>query len=82
MAQTVCLLVPAEDRARLAAIVADRNRLLDFQTAIKRYLDEHNADPKPFTWTATPAAIIAKLDQANASRTISRCSSSILPDGR
>ena len=41
--------------------------LVDLQAAIKRYLDEHNADPKPFTWTATPAAIIAKLDQANAS---------------
>jgi hypothetical protein len=38
--------------------------LVDLQAAINRYLDEHNADPKPFTWTATPAAIIAKLDQA------------------
>ena len=36
-------------------------------TGLNRYLDEHNADPKPFTWTATPAATIAKLDQANAS---------------
>jgi transposase len=41
--------------------------LVDLQAAINRYLDEHNADPKPFTWTATPAAIITKLDQANAS---------------
>jgi hypothetical protein len=41
--------------------------LVDLQAAINRYLDEHNADPKPFTWTAAPAAIIAKLDQANAS---------------
>jgi hypothetical protein len=41
--------------------------LVDLQAAINRYLDEHNADPKPFTWTATPATIIAKLDQANAS---------------
>jgi transposase len=41
--------------------------LVDLQAAINRYLDEHNADPKPFAWTATPAAIIAKLDQANAS---------------
>ena len=41
--------------------------LVDLPAAINRYLDERNADPKPFIWTATPAAIIAKLDQANAS---------------
>jgi transposase len=41
--------------------------LVDLQAAIKRYLDEHNADPKPFTWTATPASIIAKLNHMNAS---------------
>jgi transposase len=35
--------------------------LVDLQAAINRYLDEHNADPKPFTWTATPAAISAAL---------------------
>jgi hypothetical protein len=32
-----------------------------------RYLAEHNADPKPSAWTATPANIVAKLDQVNAS---------------
>jgi transposase len=36
--------------------------LVDLQAAINRYLAEHNADPKPFVWTAMPAAIIAKLD--------------------
>jgi transposase len=41
--------------------------LVDLQAAISRYLAEHNADPKPFTWTATPASIIAKLNQVNAS---------------
>ena len=41
--------------------------LVDLQAAIKRYLDEHNAEPKPFTWTATPAKINAKLDRLNAS---------------
>jgi hypothetical protein len=29
--------------------------------------EEHNADPKPLAWTATPAAIVAKLDHTNAS---------------
>jgi hypothetical protein len=36
--------------------------IVDLQAAINRYLAEHNADPKPFVWTATPASIIAKLD--------------------
>ena len=41
--------------------------IVDLQAAINRYLAEHNADPKPFIWTATPASILAKLDQVNAS---------------
>jgi hypothetical protein len=41
--------------------------VVDLQAAIHRDIAEQNADPKPFTWTATPAAIIAKLDQPNAS---------------
>lgn len=40
--------------------------LVDLQAAINRYLAERNADPKPFTWTATPASIAAKLNQMNA----------------
>src|SRR6187397_882740 len=34
--------------------------LVDLQAAIHRYLAEHNADPKPFVWTATPEKIIDK----------------------
>ena len=41
--------------------------LVDLQAAINRYLTDHNANPKPFTWTATPASILTKLDQVNAS---------------
>ena len=41
--------------------------LVDLQAAINRYLAEHNADPRPFSWSATPASILEKLDQANAS---------------
>ena len=41
--------------------------LVDLQAAINRYLAEHNADPKPFVWTATPESIIAKLKPLNAS---------------
>jgi len=41
--------------------------LVDLQAAINRYLAEHNADAKPFIWTATPASITAKLNPVNAS---------------
>jgi transposase len=37
--------------------------LVDLQAAIKRYLTEHNAKPKPFVWTASAASILAKLDR-------------------
>lgn len=37
--------------------------IVDLQAAIKRYLDEHNAKPKPFVWTASAASILAKLDR-------------------
>src|SRR3954469_24501192 len=36
--------------------------LVDLQAAIKRYLAEHNADPKPFVWKASATSILAKLD--------------------
>jgi transposase len=41
--------------------------LVDLQAAIHRYLAEHNANPKPFVWTATPEKIMAKLEPLNAS---------------
>ena len=41
--------------------------LVDLQAAIKRYLAEHNAEPKPFVWTASAASIMAKLDKLPAS---------------
>ena len=41
--------------------------LVDLQAAIKRYLAEHNAQPKPFVWTASAASIIAKLERLPAS---------------
>ena len=35
--------------------------LVDLQAAINRYLDEANADPRPFVWTAEPDGIIEKV---------------------
>lgn len=37
--------------------------LVDLQAAINRYLVEHNADPKPFIWTASASAILDKLNR-------------------
>ena len=35
--------------------------VVDLQAAINRFVVEHNAKPKPFTWTADPAKIIAAV---------------------
>ena len=37
--------------------------VVDLQAAINAYLAEHNADPKPFVWTKSAEAILAKLDR-------------------
>jgi hypothetical protein len=31
------------------------------KAAIQGYLDQHNANPKPFTWTASATAILEKV---------------------
>src|SRR6059058_4350362 len=41
--------------------------IVDLQAAIKRYLADHNANPRPFVWTASAASILAKLDRLAAS---------------
>jgi len=35
--------------------------IADLQTAINRFLAEHNTEPKPFVWTADPDRILGKL---------------------
>jgi len=37
--------------------------IADLQTVINAYLTEHNASPKPFLWTKSAEAILAKLDR-------------------
>ena len=44
----------------------DIHSVVDLQAAIKRHLAEHNAEPKPFVWTASAASILAKLDRLPA----------------
>ena len=36
----------------------------DLEQAIMDYLDQHNADPKPFVWTASADAILEKVARA------------------
>ena len=38
--------------------------IADLQAAINAYLAEHNASPKPFVWTQSAEAIIAKLERS------------------
>ena len=38
--------------------------IADLQAAINAYLVEHNASPKPFVWTKSAEAILAKLDRS------------------
>jgi transposase len=35
--------------------------IVDLQAAIKRFIEDHNAEPKPFVWTADPAMILNKV---------------------
>ena len=37
--------------------------IADLEAAIKAYLAEHNACPKPFVWTQSAEAILDKLDR-------------------
>ena len=37
--------------------------VVDLQAAINAYLAEHNANPKPFVWTKSAEAMLAKLDR-------------------
>ena len=41
--------------------------VVDLQAAIKRYIGEHNTNPKPFVWTASASAILAKLERLGES---------------
>jgi len=39
--------------------------VVDLQAAINRFLDEHNSEAKPFTWTADPNKIIAAVKRGH-----------------
>jgi len=41
--------------------------IVDLQAAINRYIAEHNADPKPFTWTKPAGQILTRVNLLNAS---------------
>ena len=49
-----------QDRIRRGAFTS----VAALETAIMDYLDQHNADPKPFVWTASAGAILEKVNRA------------------
>ena len=38
--------------------------IVDLQAAINRFIEDHNAEPKPFVWTADPETILGKVTLA------------------
>ena len=46
-----------EDRIRCGAFKS----VSELEDAIRESLENHNADPKPFVWTATAAAVFEKV---------------------
>ena len=48
-----------------ASSAASSTRVVDLQAAINRFVAEHNANPKPFTWTADPDKIIAAVKRGH-----------------
>ena len=40
------------------------NSVADLEKAIMDYLEQHNANPKPFVWTASAGAILEKVARA------------------
>ncbi|MGL5138294.1 MAG: IS630 family transposase [Beijerinckiaceae bacterium] len=54
--------------AKLAKRILKRGvfvSVVDLQAAINRFLKEHNGEPKPFSWTADPDAIIAAVKRGH-----------------
>src|SRR5881392_459382 len=49
--------------------------IADLQAAINTYLAEHNASPKPFVWTKSAEAILAKLDPLPCTICLTQCTS-------
>jgi hypothetical protein len=35
--------------------------IVELQAATNRFVDEHNAEPKPFVWTADPDIVLGKV---------------------
>jgi transposase len=35
--------------------------IIDLQAAINRFIEDHNAEPKPFVWTAEPDTVLGKI---------------------
>jgi len=52
-----CFGLITEDRIRCGVFKS----VAELEAAIEQYLKHHNADPKPFVWTASATAILEKV---------------------
>ncbi len=50
-------------KSRESESVAGCSSVVDLQRGINDYLEIHNADPKPFVWTASASAILEKVNR-------------------
>jgi hypothetical protein len=46
---------------RAASGAACFRSVVDLQAAINRFIEDHNAQPKPFVWTGDPEMILDKV---------------------
>jgi hypothetical protein len=37
--------------------------IVDLQAAINRFIEDHNATPQPFVWTADPDVVLGKVNR-------------------
>ena len=51
--------------------------IANLETAIIRYLKEHNDDPKPFVWTKPADVILAKARPSSCNFRLSQCTSEV-----
>ncbi len=47
--------------------------IADLQAAINAYIADHNASPKPFAWTKSAEAIMAKLERCPLPSVLIQC---------
>ena len=60
------IVLTSEERAELTKLVRSRLTTVRLVTAIDKYIDHHNINPKPFIWTKSARDILQKVIRANS----------------